>query len=117
MMADNTTTVVRFPPPAVATDHNSPMPPRQRDPEASRAFGHALRFERVRRRVTQAQVARTSGLTVATVSRIERGLREPTLSVVFRLAEAVGVSPEVLVRAAHDELHHLSPKTKKAPGP
>ncbi len=48
--------------------------------------------------MTQEQVAERSGVHVTEVSRIEGGKRDPRVSTVKRLAEAVGVSAGDLLR-------------------
>jgi transcriptional regulator with XRE-family HTH domain len=64
-----------------------------RDARISRAFGTRLRELRLRRRLTQSDVAERAGVSLVYVSQIERGLRNPTLGVVIRLAHAVRVTP------------------------
>jgi transcriptional regulator with XRE-family HTH domain len=56
-----------------------------------------LREVRERRLLTQAELAERAGLTEATVNRIERGIHEPRISTVRRLAEALKVEPEELI--------------------
>ena len=56
-----------------------------------------LRQVRERLFVTQAELAERTGLTEATISRIENGQHRPRISTVRRLAEALGVKPEDLV--------------------
>ena len=62
-----------------------------------------LRALRQGRFLTQGELAERSGLTVATISRLENGRRRPHLSTVRRLAEALGVRPEKLVGRGDDE--------------
>ncbi len=47
--------------------------------------------------LSQSQVSGRSGIHATEVSRIERGLRDPRLSTVVRLARALGVKPARLV--------------------
>ena len=56
-----------------------------------------LREWRLRRVLTQEGLAKRSGVTEATISRIESGQREARISTVRRLAEALGIAPEELV--------------------
>jgi transcriptional regulator with XRE-family HTH domain len=62
-----------------------------RDREIAASFGAALKRERRRAHVTQAALAERSGLHPTTVSMIERGLRQPSLGVAFRLSRALGL--------------------------
>jgi len=47
--------------------------------------------------LTQEQVSDRSGVHVTEVSRIERGLRDPRVTTVIRLARALGVQPARLL--------------------
>lgn len=55
-----------------------------------------LKDLRERRLITQEELASASGLTVATVSRLERGKAKPTLKTIRRLAKALEVNPQDL---------------------
>jgi len=67
------------------------------------AVGPRLRALREQRQTTLAQLARTSGVSVSTLSRLESGGRKPTLELLLRLARAY----ELPV----DELLHEPPVT------
>jgi transcriptional regulator with XRE-family HTH domain len=56
-------------------------------------LGTNLREARERLGLTQEQVAQRSGVHATEVSRIEAGKRDPQVSTVRRLAEAVNVKP------------------------
>jgi transcriptional regulator with XRE-family HTH domain len=60
-------------------------------------LGANLREARERLGLTQEQVAQRSGVHVTEVSRIEGGKRDPQVSTVRRLAEAVEVKPGQLL--------------------
>lgn len=47
--------------------------------------------------LSQSQVSRCSGIHVTEVSRIERGIRDPRLSTIVRLAHALRVRPGQLL--------------------
>ena len=64
----------------------------------ARAFGDVLRACRNRASVSQEYLAEAADLHRTYPSLLERGLREPTLGVVIRLARALGINPCVLVR-------------------
>jgi transcriptional regulator with XRE-family HTH domain len=61
-------------------------------------LGRNLRRARKQAGLTQEEVAGRSGVHATEVSRIERGKRDPRVSTVERLAEAVEVSPSDLLR-------------------
>ena len=60
-------------------------------------IGERLRKQRTRRALTQAELAERSGVTTATVARIERDEIEPRMTTLRKLAEALGVEPAELV--------------------
>lgn len=68
-----------------------------------------LRRVREQKFVTQQELSERTGITEATISRIENGLHQPRMSTVRRLAEGLGVLPEALVEWGHD-----APETGKA---
>lgn len=61
----------------------------------SAALAHNVRMVRLRRRLSQAALARRAGLTQQCVSTIERGLR-PTPATVRKIARALKVPEDVL---------------------
>jgi transcriptional regulator with XRE-family HTH domain len=61
------------------------------------AFGRVLRDCRNQAGVTQEELAALADVDRTFVSLLERGLRQPTLETLFRLASALGVAPATLV--------------------
>jgi transcriptional regulator with XRE-family HTH domain len=60
-------------------------------------LGENLRVARKRLKLTQEEVAERSGVHATEVSRIEAGKRDPQVSTLLRLAEAVEVRPGQLL--------------------
>ncbi|MEU4098329.1 helix-turn-helix domain-containing protein [Streptomyces sp. NPDC026673] len=60
------------------------------------AMGPRLRAAREERGDTLRDVSRATGIAASTLSRIENGLRPPTLALLLRLAQAYGVSLDAL---------------------
>ena len=56
-----------------------------------------LREARLRRMLTQQELAERAGTTEATVNRLENGLQRPRISTVRKLADVLGVAPEELI--------------------
>ncbi len=56
-----------------------------------------LREARERAFLTQEELVERTGLTKASISRIENGLHEPRIKTVRKLAEALGVDPASLI--------------------
>jgi transcriptional regulator with XRE-family HTH domain len=61
-------------------------------------LGRNLRRARLDRKMTQEEVSEHSGVHATEVSRIESGKRDPQVSTVQRLAEAVGLTASDLLR-------------------
>src|SRR5215472_2941868 len=83
--------------------------PRSRDLKAMAAFGSVVRERRKAQRLTQAELAERAHVERETLGRIERGLREPGLSIIIRLAQALGVKPGKLIDAMENETHVRRP--------
>jgi transcriptional regulator with XRE-family HTH domain len=64
------------------------------------AFGRALRRLRLTAHLTQEQLGLESGVARTFISQIELGQHQPTISTIFRLAEALKVKPSKLVSEA-----------------
>lgn len=54
---------------------------------------------RSERGLTQERLAELAGVHINSVSLLERGLREPSLYLVFQLAAGLGMAPDAFVRA------------------
>jgi transcriptional regulator with XRE-family HTH domain len=61
------------------------------------AFGMAFRQARTIARLTQEQAAHAAGLDRTYISLLERGLRQPTIRVIFALATVVHTTPTALI--------------------
>lgn len=78
---------------------------------------------RIARKMTQEDLAEKVGCATATISQMETGTREPSLTMLRYVAEALGVAPGRLlsrgtgddddVWALTDELQKLSPERRK----
>ncbi|MEK7601641.1 MAG: helix-turn-helix transcriptional regulator [Patescibacteria group bacterium] len=53
---------------------------------------------RLKKGVSQGKLARALGIHPTYVSQIERGIRNPTIKNIEKLARALGVSPDKLLR-------------------
>ena len=68
------------------------------------AFGKALRRRRERLEVSQEALALTSEIHRTYISELERGLKNPSLSTIDRLAAALRTKASVLIADAEAEL-------------
>jgi transcriptional regulator with XRE-family HTH domain len=60
-------------------------------------IGKSVRKLRVERFMSQAELSRVAGVSLAHLGRIERNEHEPHLSTIRKIAEALGVDPTELV--------------------
>ncbi len=60
-------------------------------------FGAAIRRAREQRGIAQSVIADAAGISLTYLSLLERGENTPTLTVVFRLCDALGISPSELI--------------------
>ena len=63
-----------------------------------------LKKERERRKLSKYFIAQESGLSPQMIGYVERGLRNPTLETVLRMAAAMNVDFEKILRQARKEL-------------
>lgn len=64
------------------------------------AFGRAVRRKRERLGLSQEKLGLEAGLDRTYISGIERGVRNPTLKVMWILADTLATTPSALLRAA-----------------
>lgn len=75
------------------------------------AVGPRLKHLRLRRDITLTELAQETGISISTLSRLEAGLRRPTLEQLLPLARAFGVTLDELVDAPRtgDPRIHMEP--------
>jgi transcriptional regulator with XRE-family HTH domain len=61
------------------------------------AFGLILKELRTRKGLSEASVASSVGVDANYIADIERGAREPTLVMVFKIAGALEITPSMLI--------------------
>lgn len=66
------------------------------------SFGPAVRRHRELLRLSQENLADRSGLDRTYISGVERGIRNPTLQVMQKLADALGVDLDVMFATARE---------------
>ena len=77
-------------------------------------FAKVIARRRMRKGWSQADLAGFCGLERSYVSRLEKGLRTPSLDVVFRFGQAFGVAPHTLVKEVHTILSETGKKPSKS---
>lgn len=65
--------------------------------QVSKAFGRVLREQRLAADISQEALALSADVDRTFVSQMERGIRQPTLTTLFKLAGALDVSASALV--------------------
>ncbi len=65
--------------------------------QVSKAFGRVLRRQRLANGISQEALALNAQVDRTFVSQLERGVRQPTLTTLCKLATALEVSPSSLV--------------------
>jgi transcriptional regulator with XRE-family HTH domain len=73
------------------------MPPRKKRAPEALAFGAAVRERRKAKEWTQEKLAERAGVAAIHVGFVERGENVPKLTLILRLAKALGVRPGDLI--------------------
>jgi len=79
-------------------------------PDIGSIFGGVLQRHRGKAGVSQEELAFRAGLDRTFVSRLERGIRQPTITTLISLAEALGISATDLVRETESEYSRAKPR-------
>ncbi len=66
--------------------------------DESKKLGQNLRRIRTKKAISQTRIAKELGIDRAFISNIENGKTNPTLSTIAKLAKAVGVSIDELIK-------------------
>ena len=73
-------------------------------PSISFIFGEVLRDKRLALKISQEELAFRAGVDRTFVSRIERGLRQPTITSLIALSSALGISATKLIKATEQRI-------------
>jgi transcriptional regulator with XRE-family HTH domain len=71
------------------------------------AFGRVLREVRLQKGLSQDRLASLCDFDRTYPSLLERGLRSPTLAMIFRLSQALDINASLLVTRTQDELRRV----------
>ena len=75
----------------------------------AKKVGKVLRRFREEKKQTQELVSGFAGIGRSQLSAIERGERRPTLETFYRISEALGVKPSVIMKAIEDDNSEENP--------
>ncbi|ETI58156.1 helix-turn-helix domain-containing protein [Marinomonas profundimaris] len=70
-------------------------------------IGYVIKILRTQRKMTQEQIALEADLATSNVSRIEKGLRQPSQKVLKKLAYALNTKPSILYAASERPLAEI----------
>lgn len=73
--------------------------------EYAKAFGEYLKSLLEEKGMTQAELARRTGLTEASVSRYINGNRSPRIAQAYRMAQVIGIDMNTLIYLGKGEKH------------
>jgi transcriptional regulator with XRE-family HTH domain len=65
--------------------------------QISTIFGQVLREQRLSRDLSQEELALAADVDRTFVSQMERGIRQPTITTLMKLAGALGIQPSTLI--------------------
>jgi transcriptional regulator with XRE-family HTH domain len=81
--------------------------------DAKGRLGQEIRQIRRGQRMTQGELAEKANVSLITISRLERGERDPHLETLARVAKGLGVQPFELLRSAGYFEHEGDPETEE----
>jgi transcriptional regulator with XRE-family HTH domain len=71
--------------------------------DIGKIFGGVLQRHRLQRDISQEELAFQAGVDRTFVSRLERGIRQPTITTLINIGQALGVPAAKLVEEAEEE--------------
>ncbi len=70
----------------------------------SKVFGQILKEFRIERGLSQERLGFESGYHRTYISLLERGRKSPSLNTIFKLAEALNITPSAMILRVEEEL-------------
>ncbi len=70
----------------------------------SEIFGKVLREMREAKKISQEKLAEYSDLDRTYISLLERGMKQPTITTIFKLAKALKTDPSLIIRKLEEEV-------------
>ena len=78
--------------------------------DLEQAFGHTLRRLRTERHLSQETLSFESGIDRSYLSELENGHKAPSLATVFRLADALDMSPSSFISEIEKAVTAIDPE-------
>lgn len=66
-------------------------------------FGNVLKEVRTEKKISQEKLAEYCDLDRTYISLLERGLRQPTLTTIFKLSKALDIAPNQLIKKVEEK--------------
>lgn len=92
----------------------SPTPVTKPSAPTPRVIGNVLRERRRALKLSMADVATSSGLSIGYLSQLERDLASPSLTALMRIGEVLGISMDYFLQAPRAGGHHF-PSSARSP--
>lgn len=70
-------------------------------------IGYVIKILRIQRKMTQEQIALEADMATSNVSRIEKGLRQPSQKVLQKIAKALNTKPSLLYAASEQPITNI----------
>jgi len=78
------------------------------NPELMRAFGDVIQEKRKKLGLSQERLSLAAGLDRTFVWKVEQGKRNPSLESLFKIAAALEIEPDELVRAVKERMSPIA---------
>ena len=85
----------------------------KKKPSPSDAFGIVLKDARKKQGLSQEALALEANLQRNYISLIERGINQPTITTIFKLAAALGVKPSEIVTSTEQISDQIAPNKSR----
>ncbi len=89
--------------------HGRPLGTKTFDPVSAKAFGDVVRATRTEEGIAQEALAHMAGVDRSHMGKIERGTHTPNLTIILKIAEALGRSAGELILETEARLRRTSP--------
>jgi len=73
------------------------MPRHVKTARIAKTFGEQLRRRRLALKLTQEEFAHRSGIDISFISRVERGVSQPSIGVLLQMAKLLGTSGKDMI--------------------
>jgi transcriptional regulator with XRE-family HTH domain len=90
------------------------IPSRRQTDTIEKALGATITELRIKKGISQAALAGELGYSISYISKLERGLMNPTLRTLFDLADSLETEPDLLVKRIKRSLNKARSRSRKS---